>query len=374
MSPSVPAPVPDAVASAAAPPVRLRLIGIAVVGNEADIVEAFVRDNLEYVDHMLIAEHNTVDGTREILAALVEEGLPLTVRRIETPAFQQGVMTNALLKEAVERFDPDWIFPLDADEFLDARNRETLEAELAELGPRHGRLRWLQHVPTTLDDTAEEHPARRIRHRYDHPSPDPAVNPWVWKLMLNGRLIRPYLDRYALGVGSHLVSFKGSGEPASQPIRALRHAVLRHYPIRSFEQLSLKMGLGMLQRRLAGGDELKGGHFPKLHRLLLEGRNGISELQSAVREYLDTGRLSSDELAQTPATIDPKRQCRALQHGNMRRPATTALLLWIERHGGMIANSELRAPSSPAGPAGTAYADDRDGSSLLGHPSARQLG
>jgi len=327
---------------------RLKLIGIAMVGNEADIVEAFVRENLAYLDHLLIAEHNTVDGTREILAALVEEGLPVTVRRIDTPACDQGAVTNALLGEAVERFDPDWIIPLDADELLEANDRATLEAELAQLHVCHGRLRWVQHVPTDVDDITEEHPARRIRHRYDYPPPDPDLNPWVWKLVLNGRLFRQYLDRYVLGRGSHLIYFKGFSEPSSLPIIPLQHTLLRHYPVRSFDQLSLKAGVGMLQRRLAGGDALKGAHFSKHYRLLLEGRHELAELQSAVREYLDTGRRSADDLAQTPVVPEPKRRTSELRHGGRRLPATTALLRWIERHGGATANTQAPARSPPA--------------------------
>jgi acetyltransferase-like isoleucine patch superfamily enzyme len=329
---------------------RLRVVAVAMVGNEADVVEAFVRDNLQFVDHLLIAEHNTFDGTREILAALVEEGLPLTVKRIDTPAFEQGAVTNALLEESVERFSPDWIVPLDADEFLEADSREALEAELTGVGAFHGRLRWIQHVPTVLDDATEGHPGRRIRHRYDYPPPSPVANPYAWKLALNGRLIGPYLDRYDLEKGSHRIVFKGVREPSSQPVTVLQKAVLRHYPVRSFDQLSLKAGLGTLQGRLAGRNELGGTHVPRLYQLVLHGQRDLAGLQQAVREYLDAGRFTSDELATTPIVVEPKRHCSELRHGDRRYPATVTFLRWIERQGGeAVGLGELRS-TQPANP------------------------
>ena len=311
----------------------LKLVAIAMIGNEADVVEAFVRDNLDYVDHLLIAEHNSLDGTRDILQALVEEGLPLTVTRIETAAFRQAAVTNALLADALARFEPDWVIPLDADEFLDADGRVALEAELARLADSHARLRWVQHVPAGGDDAAEQHPARRIRHRYAYTPPDPGLNPYVWKLALNCRLIRPYLDRYDLEKGSHRVVFKGVREPSSQPVTTLQHTVLRHYPVRSFEQLSLKAGLSTLQGRLAGRNELGGTHVSRLYQQILAGKHELAAMQRSVREYLDTGRHGPDDLAHTAMIVDAKQRTSALRHGRLRQPATVAFLRWIERQG-----------------------------------------
>jgi acetyltransferase-like isoleucine patch superfamily enzyme len=351
-----PAVAPDALAPASASGAgaaaggRLKLVAISMIGNEADVVEAFVRDNLDYVDHMLIAEHNSLDGTGDILRALVEEGLPLTVRRIEATAFAQAAVTNTLLAEAVERFDPDWVIPLDADEFLDAPGRAALEADLAALSGSHARLRWIQHVPSADDEAAEAHPARRIRHRYDYPPPDPEHNPYVWKLALNCRLIRPYLDRYDLEKGSHRVVFKGCREPSSQPAQILQHTVLRHYPVRSFEQLGLKGGLGLLQARLAGEQELGGTHVPRLHRQLLAGRQELADLQRAVREYLDTSRYTPDDLALTAVIVDAKQKASTLRHGRLRQPATVAFLRWIERQGATTMAGDA-VPSAAANPA-----------------------
>ncbi len=316
---------------------NLKLIAVAVIGNEADIVEAFVRDNLEFVDHILITDHNSLDGTGEILSALIEEGLPITVN--QTATYNQRLITNNLFKAALERFSPDWIFPLDADEILDAESRSALETELAGLHASHGRLSWIQHVPTAMDDMKEPHPARRIRHRYAYPHPDPELNPHVWKIALNVNLIAPYLDRYEIRQGNHEVVFKGTHEPSAQPVSILTSTVLRHYPVRSFDQLSLKSGLGRIQRQMGGKDQTLGHHQARLWELVTDGKQGLEVLHYAVRQYLDTGRYTAEETAETPIISDPKQHCSSPRYGDCRRSVSVTFLRWIKQNG-----EQLRKP------------------------------
>ncbi|MBQ1762801.1 MAG: glycosyltransferase family 2 protein, partial [Aquincola sp.] len=66
--PQVPEPTPP-----------LSALALGMVKNEADIVEAFVRHNLHFVDLMVLLDNGSTDGTRDILEALQKEGLPLLV-------------------------------------------------------------------------------------------------------------------------------------------------------------------------------------------------------------------------------------------------------------------------------------------------------
>jgi glycosyltransferase involved in cell wall biosynthesis len=52
----------------------MKLFGAAMLRNEADIVESFVRHNLSLLDGLLVVDHGSSDGTSEILDALVTEG------------------------------------------------------------------------------------------------------------------------------------------------------------------------------------------------------------------------------------------------------------------------------------------------------------
>ena len=316
--------------SAGASQGKLRLVGVAMIGNEADIVEAFVRENCRYVDHLLIAEHNALDGTAEILAALAHEGLPITVTKLSNRAYEQTKVTNQLLDAALARFSPDWIIPLDADEFIDAGDRNELESRLASCHSSHVLVPWLNHGPSPFDDVDEVHPLRRIRQRYSFKPPKPNENPWVWKLMLNCALYGPYLDRYELEKGSHRIVFRGTKDPSKQPAVTMDRIGLRHYPVRSYDQLALKVGIGEIQKGSSStGREQAGFHWAPMLRGLLGGGHDIDLLQSACREYLDTGRLTAEQTAEVPLITDPFPAHGDLTLSRFRLPAAGVLIRWL---------------------------------------------
>jgi hypothetical protein len=70
------------------------LFGAAMVRNEADIIEAFVRHNVRVLDGLAIVDHGSFDGTSEILAALVAEGLPVSMVRDESTGQDQSVVNG----------------------------------------------------------------------------------------------------------------------------------------------------------------------------------------------------------------------------------------------------------------------------------------
>ena len=184
------APTPSRVRRA--PGSMTRLIGISCVGNEADIVEAFVRHHATLLDHLVILEHNTLDGTREILDRLVAEGLPISVEHSTERKHLQVAFTNRLLRVALTKQRADWVFPLDCDEFLVVPTRADLDAALMQAGPAHGRIKSINYVPSPADDVTEPHPLLRIRHCYDYPAPSVDENPWAWKIAVNARFLGDY--------------------------------------------------------------------------------------------------------------------------------------------------------------------------------------
>src|SRR5688572_29754160 len=113
----------------------MRLVAVSIVKNEADIIEAFVRHTLAWVDHHLVFDHDSTDGTREILQALQAEGLPLTLFRDDAPGHLQQARSNHLTRLAAESYDADWILPLDTDEVLCGPGRTELEQALQQAGP-----------------------------------------------------------------------------------------------------------------------------------------------------------------------------------------------------------------------------------------------
>jgi len=83
----------------------MRLYGAAMIRNEADIVEAFVRHNLTVLDGLAIVDHGSCDGTSEVLASLAAEGLPIAVSSDATAGWRtrSDAMASRLLKYSSSR-------------------------------------------------------------------------------------------------------------------------------------------------------------------------------------------------------------------------------------------------------------------------------
>ena len=336
--PSATAPAPAKPADNGVPPIApgsmqdkvsaIKIVGIACVGNEADMVEAFVRHNLAYFDRLLILEHNTIDGTRVILDRLVAEGLPLTVENSTEVQFRQVAFTNRLLRMAIEEHDADWVFPIDCDEFVIANGRAHLDAALAAAGRAHVRLRWINYVPAPADDATEQHPLRRIRHYYDYPAPSAMENPWVWKVGVNVALLGDYfLDRYEICRGNHFLSLPGQHSPVHAPMTPQQDLALAHFPMRSPDQMAIKSALGLLGRLGIGA---RSAYYGDVWRQITSSAIDLDSLATATRNFLDTGRKLPDALAGTPMRYGPLPVEHPLVYSNLRIPAIGVLLKWVE--------------------------------------------
>lgn len=113
----------------------IEALGIAMVKNEADVIEAFVRHNLAFMDALAIVDNDSVDDTREILVQLQRRGLPIIL--LDDPVvghFQAEIMT-AVYRRMVPIFRPRFVFLLDADEFIVASSRKALYQQLRAMRP-----------------------------------------------------------------------------------------------------------------------------------------------------------------------------------------------------------------------------------------------
>ena len=67
---------------------------VAMVRDEADVIELFVRINARSVDHLYLIDHDSRDTTRELLMRLRSEGLPLSL--LEENSQQRQVTAEGL--------------------------------------------------------------------------------------------------------------------------------------------------------------------------------------------------------------------------------------------------------------------------------------
>jgi hypothetical protein len=219
----------------------MRLVAVSIVKNEADIIEAFVRHSLAWVDRHLVFDHDSTDGTREILQALRAEGLRVELFTDDALGNLQQARSNHLVRHAATEVQADWILPLDADEILTGPGRPELEKYLAALPPdQPASLPLLNYYPTAEDDPAEANPVLRLRHCQRTPS--------VTRKVVIPRALA--LDPgVAAGKGSHVL-LRGDSALPDRPLPPEFH--LAHLALRSLEHQALRVVLAELQKLSRG--------------------------------------------------------------------------------------------------------------------------
>jgi len=242
------------------------LVGVTMVKNEADIIEANVRHNLRYLDRLIVLDHDSSDASARILQSLVEEGLPLTISRMGAPdpAFKQAQFTTALARGAFEKFAADYVIPIDADEFLRVSSRAALDAALAASESAITNLRWQTFVPS--DDDEQCHPLRSLRWRVET-----AKEP-LTKVVISRRILE---KNWRIGRGNHVVFDQDGANlnwSAGEPMQGM---ALAHAPLRSPEQLKAKALVGWLSRKLTYGPKASATtnswHLREMFRRVVEG-------------------------------------------------------------------------------------------------------
>ncbi len=212
-----------------------------MVRNEGDIVETFVRHNLTILDGLLVVDHGSIDGTSEILAALVREGLPLGVQRDDRRAqFQSEVLTERV--RAGFENGADFVFALDADEFIKARSKALLVDALRSVpAGMHAVAHWQTYVPD-FAEPAPAHPLERARRRLAQ------ERHGLHKVIVARHFAADPAS--VVAGGNHLVLPCASDQAPLEPVRHARLSAdvvaIAHLPVRSGRQLADKVRTGWL--------------------------------------------------------------------------------------------------------------------------------
>ena len=197
---------------------------VGVVRDEADIIEATVTRMLRQVDHVLIADNRSTDGTDEILRSL--DGVTVLVD--PDPDFyvdrQQAKRTTALASLAAQR-GARWAVPFDADEVWVTRDGRRLGDVLDALPDSVllARADMANHVITDHDPPGPDPPARMVYRRPEfHRAPKVAcrTGPGLW-----------------IANGNHSATYRGVATPRRVDGLLLVH----HFPVRSAEQFVRKV-------------------------------------------------------------------------------------------------------------------------------------
>jgi hypothetical protein len=100
---------------------------VGVVHNEVDVILLCIGHLLDQgVDHVLVLDHRSSDGTRERLAELSSDDARVHLGYDDGPGHYQKEKVGLLARHAA-RAGASWVVPFDADEFWFARGRSLAE-------------------------------------------------------------------------------------------------------------------------------------------------------------------------------------------------------------------------------------------------------
>ena len=225
----------------------MKLIGVATVKNEADIIEAFVRHNLHYLDSLILMDHGSTDQTPEILQALQREGLPLEILRDDSLGRFQGDKMTLLMHRAAAA-GADWVFLLDADELIKTSSDSLMLPDNS--GSGVWKMCWQNYCVTQGDDASEPNPILRIRHRL---AQEPFGNrPLADRQLQTKCLVRGDVAGHPesrVDQGNHHITIHGHDLKSA----LWEGCQLAHYSLRSAGQYASKIVIAVLQD-LAHGD------------------------------------------------------------------------------------------------------------------------
>jgi len=233
----------------------MKLVMTLVVRDEADIVDAQIAYHLKAgVDFVIASDHESRDGTTEILESYARDGHLLRIP-VEGEVRESAWRTH-MARLAATDFNADWVINTDADEFWMPRGG-TLKETLASVPDRFG-IVWAlsRHFVPRPDDGAFF--AERMTVRISAPA---AINDPASPYRPHQKAAHRADPEIGVGFGSHIAR--------SKRWSSLHHwypAEVLHFPFRSLEQWERK---GV--RRARGDKPL--GQYVRALRASEEGRS-----------------------------------------------------------------------------------------------------
>lgn len=212
----------------------MKIVMTLMVRDEADIVGAMLAHHRDQgIDHVLVTDNGSIDGTSDILRAFEAEGF-VTTWNDPVHRKQQHSTVTKMARHAAEHLGADWVVNADADEFWVAKDPGATIRSVLERAPDSVPFLTVPVVNLTGHPAKDGSGLTRLQYR-DHRS--------VQDLRRTGIPFHPTADavhrahaEVEISQGNHFVSAPGWGEGAvSDDIEVL------HLPWRSWRQYERKV-------------------------------------------------------------------------------------------------------------------------------------
>ncbi len=213
------------------------VVGLSVVKNEQDIIEPFVRHNLRFLNSLFVLDNGSVDNTLRILRQLQQELPGLIILEDDRFVHCQAARMTKLLRAAQQSYQPDYVAPLDADEFIGAADAAEFREVLRQIpAGGFGLVPWrtLVATPDAAAACGQDPPGSfQWRRREESPA--------FYKVILNvsGQSVEDLVIEH----GSHHVRSISGRDLASVNLDQLS---LLHVPVRSRDQFIGKIVVGWM--------------------------------------------------------------------------------------------------------------------------------
>lgn len=260
---------------------------VMMVRDEIDVLPYFLAHHLELVARIYVADHRSVDGTRDYLlslAALEEYRARIQVFRHDASGYFQPQITKALAHRAFED-GADWVLALDADEFLGCSSRSDLLLALEGSGSPLGLFEWVHLIPRVQEGSPAD---AEFDPRADFETISQGIPARFGKLAIH-RTFADRFPRFRLTSGNHWVH----APPSPSKLFGQPLGTLFHVPARSVAQVARKRqnfvqgsksdGVQVGEARLVDFEQ----QFTEARRLLEEGITAQGALELFEQVVLD---------------------------------------------------------------------------------------
>jgi|GEM_PF-6353460 len=262
---------------------------VAMIRNEEEIIELFIRHAFSFCDRLYICNHNSSDRTVEIVNALVNEGFSIHMSTSTAPGYPQEKITHGLIQRAIAD-GAEWIIPLDADEFP-FREGGAIRETILSLDPGvEWRYLWRNYFLNPNEDSVEANFLQRFKTYSDSQ---------VGKCVFHSRL---YKTRYCrITKGNHFLKFAGMRN--FPEVKSIPNMKLIHFPVQTLGKWVWKNILYVVIANNPGYETFAhSGWMPPDLKKLAEhyacGQNfsqGMPPMPEIVTKYTQTSRFASAE-------------------------------------------------------------------------------
>ena len=214
--------------------IDVKIVMTLMVRDEADILSPMLEHHVRQgVDHFIVTDNGSQDGTLEILKAFEAQG-KLTFYSDLVQRKQQSETVTRMAREAATRFNATWVINADADEFWVAEDPSLTVREALSRIPTSFRSFTVPVFDMTGVPAISGSGLGRLVYRDVRPVEE------IRRLGLHGHATHDSVHvgdpDVVVSQGNHYVSIESLGQPG-----AGRGLEVLHFPWRSWSQFSAKV-------------------------------------------------------------------------------------------------------------------------------------